>query len=83
MSRDNKEIVAEINKESTPDMGARVPAGKGGRGENDALTAKHVNEAVRTAKEDVGAAKKAIDVQCGKNMDNMTQENSGCNDCDK
>ena len=64
-----------------PEMGARVPADKGGRGETDTLTASHVNETVRTAKEDVGAAKKAIDVQCGKNMDNMTQANSGCGGC--
>lgn len=71
MSRNNKEIVSEINEESKPEMGTRVAAGKDGRGETDALTSENKKVAVTDAKDVPGAAKKAIDAQCGKSYDNM------------
>ena len=86
MARDNKEIVAEINVPSKPSMGASVPASKDNRGVHDSGSAKHVEQTVFDAKEDVGAAKKAIKQQLGETPENPAGNatplaNSGC--CDE
>jgi hypothetical protein len=67
MSRDNKAIVKEINEPSHPEMGARPLPKK------DVNTALEFVE-VLPAKENVGAARKALDVQLGKHRDGMCQE---------
>ena len=70
---------AAYGQKADPDMGAKVPAGKN-RDYNDSLTAKHVVEHPRAAEEVKGAAKKAIDAQCGhprKHTDNMPLAQSG------
>jgi hypothetical protein len=70
---------------ATPSAGATVPAGKGGRGAEDTLKAKHTTETVRDAKEVPNAAKNAISTQIGRNGDKLgdatTHPASGCN-CD-
>ena len=66
MNSNMSEDLKRVNEESHPDSGARVPAGKDGRGCEDTLTAKHSVESVRRAVEDEGAAKKALDVQLGR-----------------
>jgi hypothetical protein len=86
MPRNNKEIVKEINQVSSPEMGARVPAVKSPDNEDDCLhrASFYKPEAVREAKEDIGAAKSCIDVQLGRKTpsggilgDPTTQPNSG------
>jgi hypothetical protein len=66
---------------ATPLAGATVPAGKGGRGAEDTLKAKHTTEAVRDAKEVPNATLKAVHTQAGKAWDNETHPNSGA-DCE-
>ena len=88
MNSNMSEDLKRVNEESHPDSGTRVPAGKD-RGYNDTLTAKHTVETVREAREDEGAAKKALDVQLGRHTpsggnlgDATTQPQSGCG-CDE
>ena len=72
MHRNNKEIDQEINEESRPEAGTR---------ERDKVLKTYTPEAVREAKADEGACKRAMHVQAGTSMDNMPQANSGCG-CD-
>lgn len=83
-----KEQNKEIFQDAKPEAGTRVPAHKEGRGAEDTLKAGHKVEkgTMGAGTENKGACKKAADKQCGKNMDDMTQPNSGCgccDDCDK
>ena len=68
-------------QEAHPTAGSTIPAHKDGRGCDDTLTAKHETASVREAKAEVGAAKKAVQRQCGhpnKHIDNMiTGGNTG------
>ena len=68
---------------ATPSAGTTIPKGKD-RDEKDTLTAKHTTETVKNAKEVKDAAKKALDLQLGRNTpsggklgDATTQPNSG------
>jgi len=88
MARDNEEIVNEINVPSKPSMGARVPASKDGRAEEDSLTAKHEVVTVRDAVAVPGVVKAAIKKQLGEVPgheagDATPLSNSGCGDCKK
>lgn len=73
------EEIKKINEESHPDAGTRVPAGKN-RDEKDTLKGSMKKESATEARAIPGACKKAADKQCGKDRDNMTQANSGCDE---
>jgi hypothetical protein len=64
-SRNNRAIVAEINQPGTPESGARSNAGKDSKNELDSRRIGKLPKAetVKTAKEDVGAAKRAREKQ--------------------
>ena len=52
---------------ATPSAGTTTPKGKDSRMNKDTLTAKHTTETVKDAKEVKDAAKKALDLQLGRN----------------
>jgi hypothetical protein len=69
-SRSNRAIVAEINQPATPESGARIPKGKIDDLPQQEVSGKLHNgrplppvQTVKTAKEDVGAAKRAREKQ--------------------
>jgi hypothetical protein len=68
--RSNRAIVAEINQPATPESGARIPKGKIDDLPQQEVSGKLHNgrplppvQTVKTAKEDVGAAKRAREKQ--------------------
>jgi len=67
MARNNRAIVAEINKVASPNMGARVPAIKSPDDENDTIGRAefYKPQKVRDAQEVPGAAHAAISRQGG------------------
>jgi len=74
MPRNNKEIVKEINVPSDPQEGTRMPAGKADT-ETDALgkPGSYKPEAVRTAQEETGVAKRCLDAQLGRGDKSMSK----------
>jgi len=80
MSENYKTAYGQV---ADPTAGTRVPAGKDGRGETDALrqatgVSKVEHGISEAGKEHKGAALKAVAQQAGKkDWDNMTQPNSG------
>jgi hypothetical protein len=86
---------ASYGQESTPEFGARVPKSKKPRVTDNHDTGKayvgaQTPEKVRTAKEDVGAARAALNSQTGRGTktggpigDDAAHPNSGCSDCDE
>jgi hypothetical protein len=70
LPRDNRTIVAEINQPGTPESGARLPKGKIDDLPQQEVSGKLHNgrslppvQTVKTATEDVGAAKRAREKQ--------------------
>lgn len=81
-SRKNSNLSSEIeginNPPASPSLGSNVPKSKDNRGNHDTGSAKHVVQTVFDAVSDEGTVKKAHEAQNGKAMDNMPQQNGGC-----
>ena len=83
MIKDRSKSYDAYEQVATPSAGTTIPKGKD-RDEKDTLTAKHTTETVKNAKEVKDAAKKALDLQLGRNTpsggklgDATQQPNSG------
>ena len=84
MIKDRSKSYDAYEQVATPSAGTTIPQGKDSADNKDTLRAKHTTETVKDAKEVKDAAKKALDLQLGRQTpsggklgDATTQPNSG------